>query len=202
MPTESKTDSRGLWKLIETTETKVIGLCGYARSGKDAAAQFLVEQGWQRLAFADAVRDACYALNPIVAHDLIWDQPIPLQDVVDSIGWDRAKVEFEQIRLLLQRMGTEVGRMLLGENVWVDIVARQIYKGQNYVITDVRFPNEVDYIHYLGGKVVRIIRPGVEPVNSHVSDSGIGALETDGVIVNDGTLEDLRDWILDWARES
>jgi len=195
MPVDFKTDSRGLWELRERPG-QVIGLCGYARSGKDATAQFLTEQSWKRLAFADAVRDACYALNPIVGYNLESGYFNYLQEIVDEIGWDRAKVEYYDIRLLLQKMGTEVGRMLLGESVWVDIVARQIEPGVNYVITDVRFPNEVEWLKSMGGTVVRITRPDTEPVNAHVSDTGVSSLPVDVVIENDGTLDDLRDKIL------
>ncbi len=45
-------------------KTSLIGFAGAARSGKDTAASFLVERGWQRKAFADPVRNMLYALNP------------------------------------------------------------------------------------------------------------------------------------------
>ena len=45
----------------------IIGLTGYARSGKDTVAQILVDKfGFTRVAFADPIRDFCYQVNPIV----------------------------------------------------------------------------------------------------------------------------------------
>lgn len=182
----------------------VIGFTGFAQSGKDTAASFLTNEGFKRLAFADALRDSVYNLNPMVT----WCPGAEVErvkDIVDREGWDVAKVEYPEIRSLLQRMGTEVGRDLFGENFWVDRVISQITDNTiiqrnmanhvvfphvrgDYVITDVRFPNEAAAVREIGGKVFRIVRPGTGAVNSHVSDTGIANLEVDGEIVNDGDL--------------
>jgi hypothetical protein len=87
-------------------------------------------------------------------------------------------------------MGTEVGRMLFGENVWVDIADRKIQAIEGpVVITDVRFENEAEYVRSHGGEVWWVYRSGVGPVNSHASDNIDFA--TDLIVPNDGTLEDL-----------
>lgn len=170
----------------------IIGFTGYARSGKDTAAAFLVDRGFKRLAFADALKESLYRLNPVIS-----THGFRVQDVVDRLGWDQVKVDYPEVRSLLQRFGTEVGRDLYGEQFWVDRVVSQIVPGQDYVITDVRFHNEVQAIRNLGGVVVRISRAGVQAVNSHVSDSGVDGLIVDSVIVNDGSLSDLREAVLD-----
>ena len=118
---------------------------------------------------------------------------------MDHKGWERAKVEHTEIRQLLQRLGTEVGRAQFGENFWVDRVTSQFKPGGRYVITDVRFPNEEKAVHDHGGVVYRIARPGFVPVNSHISDTGIDSLFVDGVIPNTGTLEHFRELILETA---
>lgn len=179
-------------------KAEVIGFTGYAQSGKDTAAGFLIEQGWTRLSFADALRDSLYALNPLVP------MPLPeephhwarVKDIVDWIGYERAKVEYPEIRQLLQRFGTDVGRALYGETFWVDRVKSQIKHGGKYVISDVRFGNEADMVHSFGGKVWRIKRTGTAAVNSHVSDTGIDSLPIDGVIPNAATIEHFRDLVL------
>ena len=173
----------------------ILGVCGFAQSGKDTAAGFLIERGWKRLAFADALRDSVYRLNPIVLTGP-GIKNVRVQDIVDGIGWDVAKVQYPEIRQLLQRMGTEVGRGIYGENFWVDRVLAQIEPGQNYVITDVRFPNEVDAVRSVGGVVYRIYREGVGAVNGHISDTGVDDLEIDGILLNDGDLADLEQRVL------
>ena len=92
----------------------IIGLSGYAQSGKDTVAELLcLNYGYQRMAFADPMREALYRLNPsIVLNDTdYYDKP--LQTLVDEQGWDAVK-QNPDVRALLQRMGTEVGRQMFG----------------------------------------------------------------------------------------
>lgn len=183
----------------------VIGLTGYAQSGKDSAAAFLVEKGWTRLSFADALRAAVYALNPIV--DAYAPSPQAtvryrrVQYIVDTLGYEEAKRTYPEYRELLQRFGTEVGREQFGENFWTDRVKVQIKPGGKYVISDVRFPNEADTVREAGGKVFRINRAGTGAINAHVSDTGIDSLVVDGVIPNLTTLDHFRDLVLAVADE-
>lgn len=186
----------------------LIGLSGYAGSGKDAAAQALMADGWVRDAFADRMRTAIYAVNPIVAiemrqHRLNTTTDIVayrLAELVDELGWDGAKRSSAEIRSLLQRFGTEGGRHVYGEDFWVDLVLDPIRiggDGMRFVITDVRFPNEADAIRAIGGIVVRIDRPGVGPNTApdgtvHQSDIALDDYDFDYRIDNRGTLEELR----------
>jgi hypothetical protein len=169
----------------------LVAFCGYARSGKDTAALVLAEYGYERLAFADALRDSLYALNPIVQVEYA----LRAQEIVDGIGWDRAKVEYPEIRELLQRFGTEVGRTLYGENFWVDRVMTKVKPGGKYVITDVRFPNEQVAVQQAGGRVFRIQRPNVGAANAHSSED-VSRLMVDGVVPNTGSIEAFRESVL------
>lgn len=185
---------------------KVIGITGYAQSGKDTAAAFLIEQGYKRLSFADILRQSLYNLNPIVDH---WcsgpedgeciAENWRVQLLVDEYGWDYCKVTYPEIRQLLQRFGTDVGRELYGEGFWVDRVTDQIKPGGKYVIPDVRFLNEALAVRRFGGLVFRVNRPGVGAVNTHISDTGIDSLVVDGVIPNGGTLEQFKALVLEAA---
>lgn len=192
---------------------RIIGLTGFAQSGKDTAASFLVDRGWTRIAFADILRQSLYNLNPIIdttVHvicddDYVEDADVEherVQQIVDRAGWDVAKVRYPEIRQLLQRLGTEVGRELYGEDFWVESALKQIKRRfalvevgsderrlvveGNYVITDVRFPNEEVAVHRLGGHVFRIERAGTEAVNAHASEAHVLSMPVDGVIVNPG----------------
>lgn len=169
----------------------IIGITGYARSGKDTIGQYLVEnKGFTRVAFADAVRDAVYTLNPEIFEGEYYDARCrSVKDIVDKIGWDRAKTEWPEIRRLLQVMGTEVGRMLFGPNVWVNIADKKMLELADYVITDVRFANEAEFIHSVGGIVVKVERQGVKAVNTHSSE--VLDFEVDFTVPNNGSLEDL-----------
>ena len=70
----------------------IIGLTGFARSGKDSVAKVLVDQyGFTRVAFADKIRELLYEVNPIVN-----DSNFTLQGVVNEFGWEDAKVLLSQ----------------------------------------------------------------------------------------------------------
>ncbi|WP_328742138.1 hypothetical protein OG436_14000 [Streptomyces caniferus] len=178
--------------------TPLIGLAGAARSGKDTAAQALLESGWTRRAFADKVRDVLYAMDPVLNGDEWSDGYATVRYEVDAHGWEHVKEEYPVVRQYLQRLGTEGGRSLLGENVWVDALFRDYETWGPTVITDVRFPNEADAIRERGGLVVAIQRPGQEliPDAEHVSETALRGYLFDDVILNDGPVTQLRDRVM------
>ena len=163
----------------------IIGLSGYARSGKDEVAKILVEEyGYKRIAFADNIRKLLYATNPQVGGNR-------LQFLVEDYGWDVAKSQPE-VRHLLQSLGV-AARNLFGEDFWVAQALSQVHLENNWVITDVRFTNEADRIkQYDNSQVWRIKRNGVEAVNGHVSEHDMDGYQVDMILKNEGTLEDLR----------
>lgn len=168
----------------------IIGLTGYAQSGKDTVAEYLVSKyGFRRIAFADPLREAVYNLNPkINIADMIGVQ---LQTAVDGLGWETVKVESQDARELLQRMGTEVGRKMFGENFWVDQAMQNVSKFDKVVFTDVRFPNEYRSIKKREGVVWRVERLGIGAVNGHASETAMDDVTVDGIITNNSTKQDL-----------
>lgn len=167
----------------------IIGLSGYAQSGKNTVADILVDHhGFIALAFADAIREFIYEINPMVA----CSPTGYLQDLVNLKGWDEAKQE-PQVRRLLQDTGAS-GRNMIDEYLWVALTLSQIkdpHEGR-YVITDVRFPNEAAALSAQGGQLWRIERPGVDAVNDHISETALDAWVFEETIINDGTIEDLK----------
>lgn len=167
----------------------IIGLSGYARSGKDTAADRLVERHmFTRYSFAAPMKEAMYKLNPIVHSDQIGN--FRYKDLVDVYGLDSAKDSHSEIRRLLQVFGTEVGRDMFGTNFWVDLTLNSI-KEDRVVISDVRFKNEADAIRSIGGQVWRINRNGVGPVTDHASEIDLDSYDFDLIIDNDYSVVDL-----------
>jgi hypothetical protein len=162
----------------------IIGLSGYAQSGKDTVADYLVrEYGFKRVAFADPIRKILYAMNPTV-------NGTSLVDLIDEYGWDIAK-KHPEVRELLQALGFSA-RRVIDERVWIAAAFHEMDdREQNYVIADVRFHNEANMIHSEGGKVWRIMRPGVEAVNTHISETDLDRFPFDLTLNNDGTVEQL-----------
>ena len=174
----------------------ILGMAGYARSGKNTVGDILAERGFEQRAFADKIREALVALDP----PLSFGREGGLAELVERYGWDELKEQSPTTRELMQRMGTEVGRELFGETFWIDQClplpanaeeeTRTGLRFQDIVVTDVRFPNDVQRIRDLGGYIWWIER-GLQPVNDHPSDNSLSAADCDLVIDNDGTLDDL-----------
>jgi hypothetical protein len=171
----------------------IIGLSGYARSGKDTAADHLVNKyGFSRYSFAAPMKEAMYKLNPIVHSDKIGN--FRYKDLVDTYGLDQAKDSHPEIRRLLQVFGTEVGRDMFGINFWVELALKSMTEDK-VVISDVRFKNEADAIKSVGGQVWRINRHGVGPVTDHSSELDLDNYNFNHIIDNDYSVLDLNNVI-------
>lgn len=165
----------------------IIGLTGYAQSGKDTLAAILVDRyGYRRVAFADTIREFIYEVNPMVA----CSPTGYLKDLVNLVGWDKAKQE-PQVRRLLQDLGV-AARKLIDEDIWVKVALRSVSPEDRVVITDVRFENEAKHISDLGGQLWRVKRPGVEAVNAHISETQLDGYKVDQIFLNNGTLDELK----------
>ena len=156
----------------------LIGVSGYARSGKDTVGRILVESyGFQRRAFADKLKELALALDTHVA------------TVVASCGWEEAKND-SYVREYLQRLGTSA-RDIVAADIWITALFNGLTPSVDHVITDVRFVNEANAIRESGGFIWRINRPGVLAVNGHISEHQMNAYDFDAIIANDGSLADL-----------
>ena len=160
----------------------LIGLSGYAQSGKDSVAEVLVRDfGFTRVAFADKIKEFLYEMDLLV-------HGVNIQTLVSTWGWDKTKENF-WVRRLLQDVGVSA-RTVFGEDFWVNQALRPGLP-EKVVVTDVRFPNEMQAIWALNGKIWRVERPGIGPVNDHISEHAIKDEPVDLHINNTGTLEDL-----------
>lgn len=167
-------------KLMPVGGGILIGVCGYQGAGKDTIGKLLVEHyGFTRRAFADPLKDCALAALEGYACDAA--------RYVREHGWDKAKRENPRFRRFLQRFG--VGVRDLDADFWARITIDKIEPGERTVVTDVRFPNEVDRIRWKGGFIWRVDRPG-HGSDGHASEQA-ESLDADLVIPNAGTLDDL-----------
>lgn len=163
---------------------QVVALCGLAGSGKSTAADHLVERfGYTRVKFADPIKDMLRAIG-------LDDRHIEgdLKEVPSDLLMKRTP------RYAMQRLGTEWGRGLIGPDFWVNVWKQRVQKyidlGTTVVVDDCRFPNELRAIKELGGISLMLHRPGLVPIEKHISEQYI--LETDYEITNDRSIEELK----------
>ena len=168
----------------------LIGLTGYAQSGKDTLANILVEEyGYKRVAFADKIRELLFEMDPPVP--MPEGKIVGLQNLVEIYGWDVAK-QNSTVRSMLQNLGVGA-RTVFGTDFWVQEAIRPVKDSKNIVVTDVRFNNEADWIKSFEGSAIwRVKRNGVQAVNSHVSETQMDGYPVDQIFTNNGSIEDLR----------
>lgn len=185
----------------------IIGLCGKKQHGKSTVAAILrKDHQFVEVGFADALRDMLKALDPFV--EVLRDGPNDSDyyayerytSLLRRVGYEKAK-QYSEVRRLLQRLGTEAGRNVLGENVWVQALATRILsmRGESSItklsiaIADVRFENEADMVRGLGGVVVRVVRPGwANDGDMHTSEQFAMTMPVEATIHNSGSITDLR----------
>lgn len=177
-----------------------IGLSGFARSGKDSTADYIeMKYGHVKVSFASPMREALVRLDPQIR---LVDPDSPhstgltsLSDALQVFTWEDLKVYSPDIRGYIQRMGTEVGREMFGNDVWVNRTFDTIIGERRVVFADVRFQNEANRIRQFGGQVWRVERDGVYAPNKHKSEFDLEGYRFDRILHNYGTLDDLYDQI-------
>lgn len=157
----------------------LLGLHGRAQAGKDTAYERLAAAypgRVERLAFADKLYESAAASigeSPALLRALKTDPEVELALIRFTGTRDDWEIyESITVRRYLQLFGTEGHRDVFGSDFWVKQVAPN-HEGRIVCITDVRFPNEADHVHSLGGHVVQVFGPpSVEaPTDGHSSES-------------------------------
>jgi rhodanese-related sulfurtransferase len=176
----------------------IIGLVGFIGAGKGTVGDILVRNhGYHRFAFADALKDA-------VSTIFLWPRGLLEGDSNASRAfrervdvWWSHKLGYEVTpRLILQKFGTEACREGIADNIWIAALEKRIQGYDDVVISDVRFPNEIDFIRSAGGTIVRVCR-GEDPTpeelsKMHISETAWNNVISDIKIFNNGTVDDLK----------
>ena len=165
-----------------------IGLTGLARSGKTTVAQHLAaEHGFECYAFADPLREGIMAIFNLSPEDLESDAK------EQPIAWLGRSP-----RQLMQLLGTEWGRHMISANLWIDLAEQNLNclsavfdSAPGFIISDVRFENEADFIRKRGGTVIHLRRPDAPQVSAHISEAGVSIHDDDLILHNEGGLDEL-----------
>lgn len=173
----------------------IIGITGHARSGKDTFANWLLSHhDYFKVAFADPLREVLLETDPSVDWCIDDDGEVmtfTLSEVMACNTYEYAKDNVPDVRRLLQNLGGAM-RDIVDPDVWLNVAVRRIKEHEGpVVVTDVRYPNEAEAIHALGGKIVRVSRPGFNGANNHESEHALDDYRADFEVHNDATLESL-----------
>lgn len=158
----------------------IIGFAGLAGSGKDTAAQLL---GLPIHKFASGIVEDLLDINPLV------DCKMRFVDAVWEAGLEEAKRQIPEVRRVMQEYGMKLRET--DEYHWIKRLHDNIDLAVDGAITDVRFTNELHYVQDLDGPVIWVERPGIAKLD-HISERSIDSKECDYIVVNDGSLDDLK----------
>lgn len=141
---------------------KIIGICGLAGAGKDTVGDIIVDNlpNWEKMSFASHLKDVASLLFGFDRKMLAGETPEDraIREQPDKFWSEKMGKDFTP-RYALQFLGTNLLRNQLHENIWVDCLEKKILESnKNVVITDVRFPNEIDMIRNIGGEIWRVER--------------------------------------------
>jgi hypothetical protein len=194
----------------------IIGICGFIGSGKDTVADYLVNfHEFRRESFASTLKDS-------VAAVFGWDRTMlegrtkearEWREQVDPWWAERLAMPTLTPRWVLQYWGTEVCRKGFHDDIWIASLENKLRSSKDHVvISDCRFPNEIQSIRAAGGIIVWVQRGelpdwydiAVEAnqgknvaINElkmrkiHASETAWVGTEFDVVLDNNGSIDDL-----------
>jgi len=169
---------------------RIVGITGRKFNGKDTLGKYFINLGYEKLAFADALKEACRCIFGFNDEQLYGEKK-------------EEEDEFWKVtpRTVLQFVGTELLRNQLstimpelGHDIWVEVIKKKILDNpdKRFVITDVRFPNECELIKKLGGTLIRVTRKSANTkIDVHESELEIEKLNVDININNDESIDQL-----------
>lgn len=199
-------------------ETNLIGIAGKMQAGKDTLGGMinkLSTQEWQIKKFAGKLKQVVSLLIGIPIENLEKEE---IKSSYLSEEWNKLIIDFDRayvglptsfvhkytVREFLQKVGTDALRDVIHPNIWVNALFAdygikdlnyfkafpQNYDLPNWIITDVRFPNEAEAVKERGGKLIKVIRNN--NTGDHPSETALDNYDSwDFIVPNTGTLDDL-----------
>ena len=168
----------------------IIGICGFIGSGKDTVADYLVNfHEFRRESFANTLKDA-------VASVFGWDRTMlegrtkearEWREQVDPWWAERLSMPTLTPRWVLQYWGTEVCRKSFHDDIWIASLENKLRNSKDdVVISDCRFPNEIQSIKNAGGMIIWVKRGNLPDWY----DTALGA--NDGILPDQELLKKLK----------
>lgn len=178
---------------------QIYGITGYKESGKDSFAKLVndFDNAFTILRFADDLKRMTadifhFPIEFMESQEekarqfsipVIMDNYIDAMSKATGLQIQPQNLVAHTLREILQYFGTDYVRVI-NDTYWIDRIMEKMNKlGSKILVTDLRFENESDIIHSLGGKVIKILR-----IDAKKSDDGHASETSIGKIVPDLTL--------------
>ena len=170
--------------------TLVVALTGYKQSGKDEVGKCFLDNGFELVKFAEPMKEMVRVYLRLRGADEELIYRLVDGDLKET---PHPLFEGKTSREAQQFLGTEWGRELLGDEIWVNAWTDRVITKDRVLCTDLRFPNELEAVRKFDGFAIRVNRPEVSlnKFSAHDSEKFIPTLEVYTEIMNDGTLDQL-----------
>ena len=174
----------------------IVGFLGFIGSGKGTAGDILKEIGFVKQSFAGPVKDTASVMFGWPRHLLEGDteESRKFREEYDPFWSKKFGYQFTP-RMALQTIGTEVGRDLFDANIWISRLEKNIEENKNYVITDVRFKNEMNWIKNNNGILIEIQRDQNPDWYDIAIAANSGSMESELLMYETGVHESEWRWI-------
>lgn len=161
---------------------QLVGFAGFARSGKDTCADYLVtEHNFTKASFAENLREFALKVDPFLSKEITYSYG----ELLQQHGYEEAK-KIPKVRQYLINIGESM-RQYLHPKIWIQTLQ---FTSPKVVISDVRYPNEARFIQKLNGVVIRIVRINNTPIHETEKVS-VDAIEHDHLLRNETTIQDM-----------
>lgn len=203
------------FKIRYMKRAKLIGIAGPKQSGKDTVAKMIQSQSgysWEIKKFAGKLKVILSLLTGIPVH-LMEDEETKNSKL--GMEWNIEGIGTMTVRQALQFIGTDLFRAYFHKDTWVNalfaeytpgpktgtMTTRQFVDGEwpelkevypDWIISDVRFPNEAKAIRERNGIIIKVERPGFTWSDEHPSENALTGYRFDYIIDNSGGYEDLK----------
>lgn len=162
----------------------IIGLLGKKRSGKSTCAKYIKENfAFENFAFATGVK-----IESMKRYSLRKSQMEVYKDTIDHRWGKTPRDIFKEIGMDYRKHDPDYWIKYLQNRI-----ARKLTSNchAKFVISDVRFQNEADFIQKHGGYLIRVVRPDLVSDDNHISEIEGDSIEVDIEIHNDSTIQNL-----------
>ena len=184
---------------------EIIAFCGFIGSGKDTCAEYLIKNhGYIKLSFASILKDILSILfgwDRVMMDGLTYENRIWRESV--DIWWsEKLNIPNFSPRYAMRFIGTELFRDCFNKDIWLLNIEKSLLKYKKVVITDCRFPNEINMLKKYNTLFIHVIRDlptwyndyknkKLDNVNMHRSEISWIHTNIDFEIYNNGTIEEL-----------
>lgn len=190
----------------------IVGILGLIGSGKDTVGEIFKENSFEKISFANKLKDTLSVMFGWPRHLLEGDtdESRIFRETEDKF-WTKKLGRQITPRYMMQHFGTEIVRSNLHSQYWVYSLEKNIRADKNYVVTDVRFKNEIEWLK-TQNSILLEVRRGIIPhwysvalqanngnkkaydfmqSNVHPSEWDWIGTEVDFLIENNGSIEEL-----------